>query len=70
VAPLLALNPQALSHPPRAGRFSWAVGMPCPPTPHDFPRRAAAAGPPPTTMADLDQAEDQRGEPQQGSVLR
>ena len=39
-------------------------------SPHDFKLLVAADGRKGTTMDDLTQAEDQRGEPQQGSVLR
>jgi twitching motility protein PilT len=61
---------QALFHHLKAGRISMDEAMNFASSPHDFKLLVASDGRKGTTMDDLTQAEDQRSEPQHGSVLR
>ena len=61
---------QALFHHLKAGRISMDEAMQFASSPHDFKLLVASDGRKGTTMDDLTQAEDQRSEPQYGSVLR
>jgi len=61
---------QALFHHLKAGRISMSDALNFSTSPHDFKLLVAADGRRGTTMDDLEQAEDQRAEPQLGPALR